>query len=64
MPTDTTRRKTDLVALPIELFADHIDLALEAFGRDVSYAVAIAKAAVTITRKREQWQQRREPGKA
>lgn len=40
----------------------HIDIekAMEAFQADVTYAVLMARAAVTITRKREVWQARRE----
>lgn len=41
-------------------FYREIDKAMEAFQADVSYAVLMARAAVTITRKREVWQARRE----
>jgi hypothetical protein len=37
-----------------------VEVALTAFGIDVSYAVSMARAAVTITRKRAVWQARRE----
>jgi hypothetical protein len=47
---------------PVDVSRFHADVAaaLEAFGTDVSYAVAMARAAVTITRKRAVWQQRRD----
>ncbi len=41
-------------------FRRDVDAAIAAFAEDVSYAVAMARAAVTITRKRAVWQQRRE----
>lgn len=41
-------------------FRHQIDQAMEAFQADVSYAVQMARAAVTIVRKREVWQARRE----
>lgn len=41
-------------------FQSEVDAALEAFAVDVSYAVAMARAAVTITRKRAVWQARRD----
>ncbi len=47
---------------PVDVTRFHGDVhdAIEAFGIDVSYAVAMARAAVTITRKRAVWQQRRD----
>lgn len=47
---------------PVDVTRYHRDVeaAIRAFGDDVSYAVAMARAAVTITRKRAVWQQRRE----
>ncbi len=47
---------------PVDVTRFHGDVrqAIDAFGVDVSYAVAMARAAVTITRKRAVWQQRRE----
>ncbi len=47
---------------PVDVSRFHADVqaALEAFGTDVSYCVAMARAAVTITRKRAVWQQRRD----
>jgi hypothetical protein len=54
-----------LVAAPdpppdITLFAGDINTALHAFSVDASYAVAMARSAVTITRKRAVWQARKE----
>lgn len=46
--------------MAIDSFRDQIDRALEAFGLDVTYSVLMARAAVTISRKREVWQSRRE----
>lgn len=43
-----------------DLFRDSVNEAVAAFATDVSYAVAIARAAVTIIRKRAIWQARRE----
>ncbi len=47
---------------PVDVTRFHHEVhdAIEAFGVDVSYAVAMARAAVTITRKRAVWQQRRD----
>jgi hypothetical protein len=44
----------------VAAFRHQIEQAMEAFQTDVSYAVHMARAAVTITRKREVWQARRE----
>jgi hypothetical protein len=52
------RRGTTPIA--VEHFRDNIDKALAAFGQDVTYSVLMARAAVTIARKREVWQIRRE----
>lgn len=41
-------------------FDDEIAAACAAFATDVSYAVAMARAAVTITRKRDLWLARKE----
>lgn len=48
--------------LPVDIrqFRPQIDAAMEAFQNDVSYAVLMARAAVTITRKREVGQARRD----
>lgn len=40
-------------------FDDEIATALAAFSADPSYAVAMARAAVTISRKRRAWAERR-----
>ena len=44
----------------VSAFRPVIDQAMEAFQADVTYAVHMARAAVTIARKRELWQARRE----
>lgn len=53
-----SRNRTDPV--DVSHFRPVIDQAMHAFQSDVSYAVHIARAAVTIVRKREVWQARRE----
>lgn len=60
---DTTfRRRTRRGQTPTDIaaFRHAIDAAMDAFQADVSYAVQMARAAVTITRKREVWQARRD----
>lgn len=49
-------------AAPVDVaaFRHQIDQAMQAFQSDVSYAVQMARAAVTIARKREVWQARRD----
>ena len=47
-------------AVDVAVFSHQIDQAMAAFQADVSYAVQMARAAVTIARKREVWQQRRD----
>lgn len=49
-------------ASPVDVtrFRPQIDAAMDAFSSDVSYAVAMARSAVTIVRKREVWQARRD----
>ncbi len=42
-----------------EPFAADIATALAAFRKDPAYAVAMARAAVTIRRKRQAWAERR-----
>lgn len=44
----------------VAAFRHQIDQAMQAFQADVSYAVHMARAAVTIARKREVWQARRD----
>lgn len=60
--TPTYRRRPRRGVVPIDITAFHhaVDAAMEAFQADVSYAVQMARAAVTITRKREVWQARRD----
>lgn len=41
-------------------FTGDIDQALEAFREDVSYAVLMARSAVTITNKRKVWRHRKD----
>lgn len=54
------RPRRGLAPTDIGRFTTTIDQALEAFQSDVSYAVQMARAAVTIVRKREVWQARRD----
>lgn len=61
--TQTMARRASRGARPsadLDTFNDAIHGALAAFAQDVSYAVAMARAAVTITRKREILTARRE----
>jgi len=60
--TPLFRRRPRRTANPVDTvaFRHHIEQAMEAFQTDVSYAVQMARAAVTITRKREVWQARRD----
>lgn len=62
MTTSALLRRTRHRINPVDVaaFRPHIDQAMEAFQSDVSYAVQMARAAVTIVRKREVWQARRE----
>jgi hypothetical protein len=57
-PDDPRRRRTGPV--DTSFFFDEVEAALDAFRNDVTYAVLMARAAVTITRKREVWQARRD----
>ena len=58
--TQTLRRpRKGSNPVDVESFCGLLDQAMKAFATDVSYAVLMARAAVTITRKREVWQQRR-----
>lgn len=41
-------------------FADDVDAAMEAFRHDVTYAVSMARSAVSICRKREVWSARKQ----
>lgn len=59
--TQTIRRpRKGSNPVDISLFSDQIEQAMEAFKTDVSYAVLMARAAVTIVRKRAVWAARRE----
>lgn len=60
--TQAILRRTRNRPNPVDIqhFRPQIDAALEAFQQDVSYAVLMARAAVTIARKRQVWQQRRD----
>ena len=55
-------RRTRSRTAPIDTqrFRPQIEQAMAAFQADVSYAVQMARSAVTIVRKREVWAQRRE----
>lgn len=53
-------RRGQTAAVDVRHFRAILDQAMEAFQSDVSYAVLMARAAVTITRKREVWQARRD----
>lgn len=59
-PALLRRTRNRLNPVDVQFFRPQIDQALEAFRNDVSYAVSMAKAAVTIVRKREVWQARRD----
>lgn len=54
------RSRTRINPVDVSSFRPQIDQAMEAFQADVSYAVQMARAAVTIVRKREVWQARRD----
>lgn len=47
-------------AVDVTAFRHTVEQAMAAFQADVTYAVHMARAAVTITRKREVWQARRD----
>jgi len=44
----------------VETFTDKVDSAMTAFRTDATYAVHMARAAVTIGRKRDLWLHRRQ----
>lgn len=60
MTAPTRRARRTLTPVDPALFRADVEQALRGFASDVSYAVAMARAAVTITRKREVWQGRRD----
>lgn len=59
---DTRLRRARARINPVDVvtFRPVVDQAMTAFQADVSYAVHIARAAMTIVRKREVWQARRD----
>jgi len=59
-PTAPTRRTRRGQSADLSAFADQVDAALSAFAEDVYYAVAMARAAVVIDRKRRVWQARKD----
>lgn len=60
--TQAIQRRTRKSLTPVDTgkFRTQIEAAVAAFEADVSYAVLMARAAVTIVRKREVWQARRD----
>lgn len=64
MTQATRRARRGAAPVAVEQFRDNIDKALAAFSEDVTYSVLMARAAVTIARKREVWQIRRETREA
>ncbi len=60
MTSPATTRTRRRYTVDVARFRPQIDQAMAAFQEDVSYAVQMARAAVTINRKREVWQARRE----
>lgn len=58
MTTVATRKRTT-PTVDVSAFVDQVEIALAAFAADESYAVAMARAAVVIGRKRAVWQARR-----
>ena len=60
--TQAMQRRTRKSLTPVDTgrFRVQIEQAMKAFEADVSYAVLMARAAVTIVRKREVWQARRD----
>lgn len=59
-PITLRRVRSRINPVDVNHFKPVVDQAMEAFTEDVSYAVHMARAAVTIVRKREVWQARRE----
>lgn len=57
-----TRRAPRRSRIPVDVdcFSDDVDAALAAFHKDVTYAVAMARSAVSIGRKREVWSARKQ----
>lgn len=59
-PGSRRRPRRGLTPTDVAVFRHQVEQALAAFQADVGYAVLIARAAVTITRKREAGQSRRD----
>jgi Tfp pilus assembly protein PilX len=55
MTTSTTRTRRPAHPVDARLFADQVHDALLAFAEDVTYAVAMARAAAVIIHKRAMW---------
>ncbi len=53
-------RRDRVVPVDTARFRPQIEQAMAAFSQDVDYAVKMARAAVTIVKKRQVWQARRE----
>jgi hypothetical protein len=66
MTTDAYIRRPRTRVSPVDVshFRPVVDQAMTAFQSDVSYAVHMARAAMTIVRKREVWQARRDAQEA
>ncbi len=54
------RSRRNHAPVDVTAFQRQIEQAMDAFAEDVSYAVQMARSAVTIVRKREVWQARRD----
>lgn len=54
------RARTQVTPVDVSHFRPMVEQAMEAFQADVSYAVHIARAAVSIVNKRQVWQARRD----
>lgn len=61
-PNEPAPRRNPRRTRPVEVasFTGDVDEALHAFATDVSYAVQMARCAVTIGRKRDVWAARRD----
>lgn len=57
--TALTRKPRRLPSVDVALFAGDVADAIAAFGRDVTYAVSMARAAVAIEHKRRSWDARK-----
>jgi hypothetical protein len=61
-PAEPTAARQQRRSRPVDVstFAGDVDAALTAFSADVSYAVSMARSAVTIGRKRQMWHDRKQ----